>query len=102
MWVFLNFRGKHFQISKWTFHTYFPPTPTLLGIGDVCRPVEVHWKNNRSIIIHHWSHMFPWQVQPIGVLEIHYGMCPPRQGKEEKVVKLFFELFPTIKIGNLQ
>lgn len=36
-------------------------TPILLRTGNVCRPVEVDWKNNRSIIIHHWSYEFPGQ-----------------------------------------
>lgn len=81
---------------------YYPLTAILFGIGNVCRPVEVHWKNTRSIIIHYWPHKFPWQFQPIGVQEIHYRMCPPRQGKEEMIVKLFFELLPIVKIGNLE
>lgn len=67
-------------------------TPTPLGTGNVCRPVGVHWKNNRSIIIHHWSHEFPGPFRPIEVQESHYRMCLLRQGKEEKIEKLFFEL----------
>lgn len=27
MSMFLNFKRKHFRILKWTFHTYFCPTP---------------------------------------------------------------------------
>ena len=85
-----KFREEAFQNLKMNIlYTLFPPTPTPFGAGNVCRPVEVHWKNNRSIIIHHWSRKFPWHFQPIGVQESHPRMCPPSKAKEKRLRNYF-------------